>query len=293
MTPEIYEVLSLAMRYWFTLVGVLIVWRAFSWLRKDRRKEHKRLRRLPDAGMVGEFVVQSPGTDALPEGTILSVPREGVLGYSRVNDIPVPASGVAKSHLDFTFIAGQGLRIMPRPRCECFVDDILLSSKKVARMNPLGHGSILQVGDAFLKLHLFAGIDAPRYVSLAEDEPEETPPEQQQSAPGYPTGMPVYPPVYPPVPQGYQQPMYPPMQQGYPPVYQQPIYQQPVYQQPIYQQPVYPPVQPEMNQPVQGDPLCDTQPYEPAPPVTEPEHDPEAIRPRVRHSRRRRYAEDE
>jgi len=39
---KVYEVLSLAMRYFFTFLGAMIVWRSFSWLRKDRRKKHRR-----------------------------------------------------------------------------------------------------------------------------------------------------------------------------------------------------------------------------------------------------------
>ena len=36
MDAKVYEVLALAMRYFFTFMGVMIVWRACSWLRKDR-----------------------------------------------------------------------------------------------------------------------------------------------------------------------------------------------------------------------------------------------------------------
>ena len=82
MPDEIYEIISLAARYWFALLGLLIVWRSFSWLRKDRRAKHRRLRQLPDAGMIGELVVLH-GSDELPEGTAIPVPREGVLGFVR------------------------------------------------------------------------------------------------------------------------------------------------------------------------------------------------------------------
>ena len=50
---KVYEVLALAMRYFFTLMGLIIVWRSFSWLRKDRRMKHRRLKQLPDAGTIG------------------------------------------------------------------------------------------------------------------------------------------------------------------------------------------------------------------------------------------------
>lgn len=37
MPSQIYEILSLMMRYWFAALGVLIVLRAFWWLWKDHR----------------------------------------------------------------------------------------------------------------------------------------------------------------------------------------------------------------------------------------------------------------
>ena len=33
MPDDLYEILSLGMRYWFLLLGALIVWRSFRWLR--------------------------------------------------------------------------------------------------------------------------------------------------------------------------------------------------------------------------------------------------------------------
>ena len=107
MPDEIYEIISLAARYWFALLGLLIVWRSFSWLRKDRRAKHRRLRQLPDAGMIGELVVLH-GSDELPEGTAIPVPREGVLGFVRTCDVVVPVEGVARQHIDFTFQDGKG-----------------------------------------------------------------------------------------------------------------------------------------------------------------------------------------
>ena len=65
MKDEWYTVIALGMRYWFALLGVLIVWRAFHWLRRDRREKHRRLRQLPDAGMVGEFVSLNDAGDAI------------------------------------------------------------------------------------------------------------------------------------------------------------------------------------------------------------------------------------
>ena len=93
MAPELYQVLSYGMRYWFAALGVIIVWRSFRWLQRDRREKHRRLRKLPDAGMIGELLVLQ-GSDELPAGASVTVPREGVLGAVYTADVPIPAEGV-------------------------------------------------------------------------------------------------------------------------------------------------------------------------------------------------------
>jgi len=142
---KIYEVLALAMRYFFTLLGVMIVWRAFSWLRKDRKQTHKRLKQLPDAGTIGIFTVEAGGDD-LAAGEVIPVPHEGVLGYLRTCDVVVPVADVATAHLDFTFVDGKGLYIYPRRGCEAVVDGVSLASRRDCQRYPMQHGSTLEIG---------------------------------------------------------------------------------------------------------------------------------------------------
>lgn len=170
---KIYELLALAMRYFFTALGVMIVWRAFAWLRKDRRQKHRRLRQLPDAGTIGIFTVEQ-GSKHLKPGEILSVPHEGVLGYLRTCDVVVPVEDVATMHLDFTFVNGQGLYIYPRRGCEALVDGVPLVSRRDSRLYPMQHGSVLEIGQAVLRLGVFAGLtvqDAPQLSYVQEELP--------------------------------------------------------------------------------------------------------------------------
>ena len=109
---KVYEVLALAMRYFFTLMGLIIVWRSFSWLRKDRRMKHRRLKQLPDAGTIGILTVEE-GSKHLKPGEVIPVPHEGVLGYLRTCDVVVPVDDVSTLHLDFTFVDGKGGRYAP------------------------------------------------------------------------------------------------------------------------------------------------------------------------------------
>ena len=226
---KIYEVLALAMRYFFTLMGVMIVWRAFSWLRKDRKLKHRRLKQLPDAGTIGILTVEA-GSKQLKPGEVIPVPYEGVLGYLRTCDVVVPVDDVATMHLDFTFIDGKGLYIYPRRGCEAIVDGMPLVTRGDSRRYPMQHGSTLEIGQAVLRLGVFAGLN----VKEAQPLPF-TPEEEYSDGETYVPPLPT--PAYPPYPSP----------QGYPP-YQQAPYQP---QNPPAQPPYAPPFQP-MNTPWQG-----------------------------------------
>ena len=207
----------MAMRYFFTAMGVLIVWRSFSWLMKDRRLKHRRLRQLPDAGTIGILTVEQGGKH-LAEGAIIPVPHEGVLGSIRTCDMVIPVDGVATTHLDFTFQDGKGLFIYPRRGCEVTVDGMALASRRDSRAYPMQHGSVLEIGQVSLRLGVFAGLKVPE-VQMSASVPE---------MPAVPDMLPGEPPMYMPpstsqgipVPPGYpppgQQPWYPPAPQGQP-----------------------------------------------------------------------------
>ena len=72
MPDSVYEVVAQAARYWFLFLMVLIVWRSYRWLARDRKQRKKRLKLLPDAGYVGELVVVQ-GNEGLPMGLALPV----------------------------------------------------------------------------------------------------------------------------------------------------------------------------------------------------------------------------
>ena len=200
MPQDLYSIAALACRYWFAFLGVLIVWRSFSWLRKDRRLTHKRLKTLPDAGMIGELVVLQGSYD-LPEDSFLPVPREGMLGCLRTCDIAVPVGGVARQHLDFVFIDGRGLQVVPRHGLHVMVDGELITSRRDAAAFPMRHGSLLSVGDAILKLRLFAGLDAPYASEYMPEYPEDVYPDETMPPYG---ADPAYPPDPQPPPQDWR-----------------------------------------------------------------------------------------
>ena len=215
MPEETFETLSLLARYWFTLLGVMIVLRTFRWLLKEHREKQRRLRSLPDAGMVGEFLVLQGG-EHLEVNSVLPVSWEGTLGSIRSNDIPVPVPGVRRHHLDFHFEEGQGLIAEPRWRRVFGVDGREVSTPAQGRSLPMKNGSLLQVGEATLQLRIFVGLEVegeplpmpeqaseqlpeqtsgqlPEEPLWQEEEPEQLPEEpqwQEEQAPGLPAGLP-------------------------------------------------------------------------------------------------------
>ena len=105
MSGEAYEILALLMRYVFALIGALIVFRSFIWLRKDARAYRKEMKTLPDAGLVGEIV-------DLNTGKAQPLPREGVIGSARECDIRVKGDGVLRRHARLEFTEGKGKTIL-------------------------------------------------------------------------------------------------------------------------------------------------------------------------------------
>ena len=155
MPPEVYEVVAQGARYWFLFLMAVIVWRSYRWLARDRKQRKKRKKLLPDAGFVGEMVIQS-AVQELRERGVLSVPWEGIVGAHRGSDLYVPARGVAAKHLWFRYEHGKGLMVRSFMGCQATVD-----GKKVSRSKDIymTHGSRLKIGDVELRLRMFAGFE--------------------------------------------------------------------------------------------------------------------------------------
>ena len=178
MPDEIYELVAQGARYWFLFLMALIAWRSWRWYRRDRRQAKKRLKLLPDAGFVGEMVVLQGGK-GLERGAVLPVPCEGTLGAARTNDLCVQIAGVEKRHLWFRYDEGRGLMVEPFGKNAVNVDGADFESRR----DPLymGHGSRLYVGEAELRLRMFAGFEAEGTAqrrSGVEDEPAQQQPPQ-------------------------------------------------------------------------------------------------------------------
>lgn len=97
MSAETYELLALAGRYWFAVLAVVIVYRAWRCAVQDNRRAKVLRDWTPETGCVGELIVISGG-DRARKGTRLPVPREGLVGSGRQADVRLSHRSVRKKH---------------------------------------------------------------------------------------------------------------------------------------------------------------------------------------------------
>ncbi len=157
-SPEIWRILYAVSRYLFPLLCFGIVLLVLFYILSASRARRESVRSLPGSGTVGELVVLSGGR-GLDVNTWFPVPREGVLGAMRSCDLVIPCPGVRSRHLDFSWEDGIGLLIRPCTGCEVLINGMPVTCRTDAVSVPMTHGSVLQVGSAVLRLHLFAALD--------------------------------------------------------------------------------------------------------------------------------------
>lgn len=181
MEDTAYTLLSLGMRYWFLLLMILTLARAFFLMWQDRRGYHRALRHLPDAGLVGEVVDMDTGKSQ-------PLPREGLIGSGRSCDIRL--GGLRRRELEFVFRNGLGLKLIPLHRRHyALLDgrplvksrflrigkppdawqggDSMADSEPLTEKNAYAlHGTILEINGKTLRFRLFAGLNLPRRMEM-------------------------------------------------------------------------------------------------------------------------------
>lgn len=160
MQSDVFELISLGFRYWFVLLGLMIVWRALRWQMADQRAYQKIMKALPDAGLIGELVDLSSG-ESWP------LPREGVIGSSKGCDIRF--SGVRGREFEYAFVDGKGVEIIPAHRSH----QLVLDGEKIGAKAFAAHGSRLNLPGYSLRFRLFSGLNVPFKSREAAYQPEE------------------------------------------------------------------------------------------------------------------------
>jgi len=170
VSDSTWRVVYSASRYLFPFLALILVFLLFFWILHESHLHREKARNLPGFGTVGELIVLS-GSRNLETNTWFPVPREGVLGSVRSCDLVIPCAGVHSKHLDFSWEDGLGILLRPRTGCEVYVNGYLVNCRTNATEIPLQHGSVLQVGSAVLRLHLYAALD--NTVTLRQPEPRK------------------------------------------------------------------------------------------------------------------------
>lgn len=152
MSDSVYGVIAYLARYWLLGLMIIILWRAVLWLRKDAYRTARAQSRLPDAGFIGEWAVTESNTETMPEGMLISAPRDGWVGSARSCDIRVKSAEVPARAARF-FLRRDGLHMLPRRAGVLTVD-----GEPVRREAVLRHGAMMTVGEVTLQLRLFAGV---------------------------------------------------------------------------------------------------------------------------------------
>lgn len=157
MGDTAYELLALGLRYWFVLLLFLTLLRAFWLMQEDRREYNRALRRLPDAGLIGEVVELSTGKSQ-------PLPREGLIGSGRGCDIRLPK--LHRREMEFVFRPGLGLKLIPIHRKHRSI----LDGEPLNKADSYAlHGTVLELRGYTLRFRLFAGLDLPYREPLPDE----------------------------------------------------------------------------------------------------------------------------
>lgn len=109
VSPDLYTILSLAARYLFCGLMVLIVFRAWRITVVDNRRARILRAWTPETGCIGEFLV-NPGKGK--KRASVTIPREGLLGSGASADVRLKHDDLRKKHAYFEQREG-GLLLKP------------------------------------------------------------------------------------------------------------------------------------------------------------------------------------
>lgn len=152
-----YEILSLAMRYVFAALMVLIVLRGWRITIIDSRRATKLRRLSPETGIIGQMLVVD-GSERARTGMKYSLTLEGTIGSSRGADIRIRHSSVKGRHAYYQ-MTDEGLFVRGHARSR-----IALEGKPLTQELMLCDGDVLRVGRVKLMLVLMGGGSTPEEI---------------------------------------------------------------------------------------------------------------------------------
>lgn len=147
MREELYSILAMGMRYVFSGLALIIVFRAWRITVVDNRRANILRMIMPDVASVGEFIAKGEIKKRRRKRYLL--PREGVLGASGGADVSIKHPDVKRKHAFFELREG-GLLIRPLKGAR-----ITLENGANAQQLILRDGDSVMLGNLKLTLVLF------------------------------------------------------------------------------------------------------------------------------------------
>ena len=157
MNANAYEILSLAMRYVFAGLMVLIVLRGWRITIVDSRRATKLRRLSPETGIIGQMLVVE-GSERARTGMKYPLTLEGTIGSSRRADIRIRHSSVKGRHAYYQ-MTDEGLFVRGHAR-----NRVALEGRKPTGEIMLCDGDVIRIGRVKLMLVLIGGGSTPEEI---------------------------------------------------------------------------------------------------------------------------------
>lgn len=158
MSQELYTILSLAARYFFVFMLLIILIRAYIWLRKDNNTLKQFKKSLLSAGVVGEArIIIANSNNSI--GDVLPVYREGIIGSSKNCDLRLNSEHIRKRQIYYRLDEGLGLYTEPLHNGDISINAFNID--KNTRNAYIINGSVLKIADIAVQIFFYPGFSVP------------------------------------------------------------------------------------------------------------------------------------
>lgn len=198
-----YERLALWMRYFFVLLALAFVVRAWVITVRDNRRARAVRAWLPETGTIGEWLVLDAAGEQARKGMRYPILNEGMIGSGRRSDVRLYHPDVLREHAYFV-ATENGLRIRPVGEAPVYVESQVGGTYHPADgYVDMADGDVLVIGGLRMMLTLFdahaprhpvptpppiSGRTRGRHATRAEEEPFEGDPFYDEERGGDPFG---------------------------------------------------------------------------------------------------------
>lgn len=110
MSAQAFELLSAAARYWFALLGALILLLAAGAVYRSARSDR---RHLGEERPLLTLRLVSDADKSLDDGYRVTICEDGLIGRGRICDARVKHKGLARKHAAFKAARGGAVTVMP------------------------------------------------------------------------------------------------------------------------------------------------------------------------------------